>query len=101
MDHDQVSGTAKNLGGNVEESLGCAIGDAETQAHGQMTQVEESVQDLYGQAKDSAADAAAAVRKMPASAEDTVRHYIENRPYTAVAIALALGWLLGRTHRPF
>jgi uncharacterized protein YjbJ (UPF0337 family) len=101
MDQNEISGTAKNLGGKVEEVFGRTIGDAETQAHGQMTQVEGSVQDLYGQAKDSAADAVAAVRKMPASAEDTVRHYIENRPYTAVAIALALGWLLGRTHRPF
>jgi len=25
---------------------------------------------------------------------------IETRPYTAVAVALGLGWLLGRTHRP-
>ena len=32
--------------------------------------------------------------------EDIVRHTIEDRPYTAVAIALALGWLFGRTHRP-
>ena len=42
-----------------------------------------------------------AVRKMPGSVEDTLRHYIENRPYTTVAIALALGWLIGRSHRPF
>jgi ElaB/YqjD/DUF883 family membrane-anchored ribosome-binding protein len=66
-----------------------------------MMQAEGSIQDLYGQAKDSAADAVAAVRKMPASAEDTIRHYVENKPYTTVAVALALGWLLGRTHRPF
>jgi hypothetical protein len=25
---------------------------------------------------------------------------IEQQPYTAVAIALGLGWLLGRSHRP-
>jgi ElaB/YqjD/DUF883 family membrane-anchored ribosome-binding protein len=60
-----------------------------------------SVQDLYGQAKHSAADSIDAVRKMPGSVEDTLRHYIENRPYTTVAIALALGWLIGRSHRPF
>jgi ElaB/YqjD/DUF883 family membrane-anchored ribosome-binding protein len=29
-----------------------------------------------------------------------VRNTIENRPYTAVAIALGLGWLLGRMDRP-
>jgi hypothetical protein len=31
---------------------------------------------------------------------DVVRNTIENQPYTAVAIALGLGWLLGRTDRP-
>jgi len=29
-----------------------------------------------------------------------VRNTIENQPYTAVAIAVGLGWLLGRMHRP-
>jgi hypothetical protein len=40
------------------------------------------------------------VRKTASSFEDMVRHTIENRPYTAVAIALGIGWLFGRTHRP-
>jgi ElaB/YqjD/DUF883 family membrane-anchored ribosome-binding protein len=29
-----------------------------------------------------------------------LRNTIEQQPYTAVAIALGLGWLLGRSHRP-
>jgi ElaB/YqjD/DUF883 family membrane-anchored ribosome-binding protein len=82
MDENRLSGTAKNL-------------------HGQTHQAEESVQDLYGQAKDAAGEAINAVGKMPASLEDTIRHYIQNRPYTTAAIALALGWLIGRSHRPF
>jgi hypothetical protein len=32
--------------------------------------------------------------------ETAAREVIENRPYTAVGIALAIGWLLGRMHRP-
>jgi ElaB/YqjD/DUF883 family membrane-anchored ribosome-binding protein len=80
MDENRLSETAKNPGESVEEG---------------------SVQGLYGQAKHSAADSIDAVRKMPGSVEDTIRHYIENRPYTTVAIALALGWLIGRSHRPF
>ena len=32
--------------------------------------------------------------------EDTLRRTIEDKPYTAVAIALGLGGLLGRTHWP-
>jgi ElaB/YqjD/DUF883 family membrane-anchored ribosome-binding protein len=56
---------------------------------------------LGGKAEDAAGDNIDAARKMPCSVEDTLRHYIENRPYTAAAIALALGWLIGRSHRPF
>ena len=39
-------------------------------------------------------------RYTTSSLEDVVRDTIENQPYTAVAIALGLGWLLGRRHRP-
>ena len=66
-----------------------------------MHPAEGSVQDLYVQAKDAAGEAFNAVGKMPASFEDTIRHYIQNRPYTTAAIAFALGWLAGRSHRPF
>jgi len=101
MDEDRLSGTAKNPGGKIEEGAGRATGDARTQGRGQIKQAEDSVQDLYGQARDSAGDAIEAACKMPGSVEDTVRHYIENRPYTTVVIALALGWIIGRSHRPF
>jgi uncharacterized protein YjbJ (UPF0337 family) len=101
VDEDRLSGTAKNLGGKIEEGFGRATGDAKTQVRGQMKQAEGSAQDLYGQAKDSAGDAIDAVAKFSGSAEDAIRDYIENRPYTSVAIALALGWLIGRSHRPF
>ena len=101
MDENCLSGTAKNLGGKVEEAFGRATGDARTHTHGQMRQAEGSVQDLYGQAKDAAGEAINAVGKMPVSFEDTIRHYIQNRPYTTAATAFALGWLVGRSHRPF
>ena len=41
--------------------------------------------DLYGQAEDAAS-----------GVTDVVRRTVEEQPYTAVAIALAVGWLLGR-----
>jgi uncharacterized protein YjbJ (UPF0337 family) len=101
MDGNRASGTAKNLGGKVEEGFGRVTGDAKTKAQGQMNQAEGSIQDLYGQAVDAAEDTIDAVRKMPASLDDTIRHYIENNPYMTAAIALGLGWLIGRSHRPF
>ena len=84
MVEGRLSGTAKNRHGQTRRA-----------------EEEESVQDLYGQAKDAAGEAINAVGKMPASFEDTIRHYIQNRPYTTAAIALTLGWLIGRSHRPF
>ena len=70
-------------------------------------QVKSAAQDLYGQVGDSAsqiADAAGrsvrVARNTAASFEDALRNTIEAQPYTAVAIALGLGWLLGRVHRP-
>jgi uncharacterized protein YjbJ (UPF0337 family) len=89
MDENRVTGTAKNLGGKVEEGLGRIAGDAQTQLKGQAKQVAGAAEDLYGQAKDAAA-----------GFTDIVQRTIEEQPYTAVAIAVAVGWLLGRTHRP-
>jgi hypothetical protein len=61
--------------------------------------------DLYGQAVDSASQVAdattKAARKTAGSFEKALRNTIENQPYTAVVIALGLGWLFGRMHRPF
>ena len=91
----------KNFAGKIEEGFGRATGDAKTRVQGQAKQAEGSVQELYGQAIDSAEDAIDAVRQMPASVDDTIRHYIESNPYTTAAIALGLGWLIGRSHRPF
>jgi ElaB/YqjD/DUF883 family membrane-anchored ribosome-binding protein len=44
--------------------------------------------------------AGTAARKTARSFETAARELIETQPYTAVGIALAIGWLLGRMHRP-
>jgi uncharacterized protein YjbJ (UPF0337 family) len=96
-----MSGAAKKFGGNMEEGSGRATDDAKTRVQGQMRQAEGSIQELCGQAVDSAEDAINTVRQMPASVDNTIRRYIESNPYTTAAIALGLGWLIGRSHRPF
>ncbi|HEY6258057.1 MAG TPA: CsbD family protein, partial [Xanthobacteraceae bacterium] len=75
MDENRTIGAAKNLGGKVEEGFGRATGDAKTTVQGQMRQAEGSLQDLYGQAVDSAGDTVDAVRQMPSSLDDTIRRY--------------------------
>ena len=100
MNQDRLVGTAKNLGGKVEEGIGKATGDASTEASGKMKQVEGDLQDLYGQARQTAGQAARVVRDQASSFEEMVRDTIEKRPYTAGA-ALAVGWLIGRMGRPY
>jgi hypothetical protein len=62
---------------------------------------------LYGQAREGASQIAgaakettAAARESASSFEGSLRNTIETQPYTAVLLALGLGWLLGRMHRP-
>ena len=104
MDENRVEGTIKNEGGKVQEGFGRMTGDAKTQAEGVVNQVRGSAQDLYGQARDSASqiadEAGVRARQAASSFENALRNTIESQPYTAVFIALGIGWLLGRTHRP-
>ena len=100
MDENRITGTARNLGGKVEEGVGRVTGDAKTQVRGMADQAAGAVQDLYGQARDTAADAAVAARDSAASLEKWLRRTIETQPYTAAIVAMGLGWLLGRMHRP-
>jgi ElaB/YqjD/DUF883 family membrane-anchored ribosome-binding protein len=67
---------------NQEQGFDRAVGEAKRQAS-------------------NVADAAnTAARKTASSFETAARELIENQPYTAVGIALAIGWVLGRMHRP-
>ena len=81
-----------------------AFGDAKTQASNVAGEASDAAQDLYGQARDRAADLADsannAARQAAGSFERALRNTIETQPYTAVVIALGLGWLFGRMHRP-
>jgi uncharacterized protein YjbJ (UPF0337 family) len=101
MNADRMEGTARNLGGKVEEGFGRATGDVKSQVEGTVKQAVGAAQDLYGQARDTAGDAAAAVKRQAGSFEQTIRENVETRPYTAVAIALAIGWFVGRLGRSY
>jgi uncharacterized protein YjbJ (UPF0337 family) len=89
MNKDQVEGTVRNLGGRVQEAAGSITGDAKTRAEGIASQVAGSAQEAFG-------DATEAVSEAYDNAEDAVRDFIENRPYTTAAIALGIGWLIGK-----
>jgi uncharacterized protein YjbJ (UPF0337 family) len=93
MDEDRLYGTARNLGGKVEEGVGRTTGDVKTQLQGKLDQAAGAAQDLYGQAADAARDTAVSFDKW-------LRTTIETQPYTTAIVALGIGWLLGRMHRP-
>jgi uncharacterized protein YjbJ (UPF0337 family) len=104
MDENRIAGTARNIGGNAQEGFGRIVGDTKSQAEGVANQVKGAAQDLYGQARESASqiadEAVAAARETASSFESSLRNTIETQPYTAVFVALGIGWLLGRMHRP-
>ena len=82
-----------------------AFGEAKKQASNLAGEASNAAQDVYEHARDRAADLAGsandAAQQVAGSFERAIRNTIETQPYTAVAIALGLGWLMGRTHRPF
>jgi uncharacterized protein YjbJ (UPF0337 family) len=100
MDENRISGTARNIGGKVEEGFGRVTGDTTRQAEGAAKQVGGAAQDMYGQARDVASDMAGNARDTAASFEKWLRGTIETQPYTTALIAVGIGWLLGRMHRP-
>jgi ElaB/YqjD/DUF883 family membrane-anchored ribosome-binding protein len=81
-----------------------ALGDAKKQAGGVAEAFTDAAHDVYGQVRDSAADVVGttgtAARQTVGSFEQAIRKTIETQPYTTAAVALGLGWLLGRMHRP-
>ena len=93
MNEDRIEGTARNVGGKVQEGVGRLTGDARARAEGLANQAVGTAQDLYGQAADTA-------REQATNLDRWLRHTIETQPYTCALIALGIGWLLGRTHRP-
>ena len=106
MNEDRFAGTAKNVAGRVEQGFGRVTGDMKTEAEGQIKQATGAAQDFYGQAKEAAGDAygqakevagdaARSVQQHAAPMEEFLRNAIESRPYTSVAVALGVGWVIG------
>ncbi|MGE0223618.1 MAG: CsbD family protein [Acetobacteraceae bacterium] len=71
---DRMEGTAREMGGRVQEGVGNFTGDAKTQAQG-----------LYNQAAGQAQQATGQMSEM-----------IREQPIASALIALAIGYVLGR-----
>ena len=92
--------SVRRIGGKIEEGFAGVTGDIKTQASGAAKQVSGAAQDMYGHARDIASDAVGTARDTASSFEKMLRNTIETQPYTSAFVALGVGWLLGRMHRP-
>jgi uncharacterized protein YjbJ (UPF0337 family) len=93
MDENRIEGTVRKVAGKAQEGVGRVTGDAKMQAEGMANEIRGLAQDSYGQAQENASE-------LVRSVGDVVGKFIKEQPYTATLIALGIGWLLGRTHRP-
>jgi uncharacterized protein YjbJ (UPF0337 family) len=102
MDKDRIAGAAKDAAGKVESSVGDLAGDAETSATGRLREASGTVQNLYGQAKDAARDAAVSLAKDAYdNSGDTFRDgskavakQVRDNPLGALLLAGGIGFAL-------
>ena len=73
MDENRLEGTARNLGGKIQEGVGRATGDTKTKAEGLVNQAAGTAQDLYGQTADAA-------RQTATTLDAWLRNSIETQP---------------------
>jgi uncharacterized protein YjbJ (UPF0337 family) len=79
--NDGFEGAAREMGGQVQQKVGEAVGDARTQADGLYNQAAGRAQQMWGQAHD---------------ATDQVSGAIRAQPLVAAVVALGIGYILGR-----
>ena len=71
---DRFEGTARDLGGRVQEGIGNLTGDTKTQAEGMYNQAAGQAQQAVGQMSD----------------------IVKAQPLAAIVIAAGVGYILGR-----
>ena len=105
MDKDRIVGSAKDFAGKVESTVGDVTGDAKAQAEGRAREAAGTVQNLYGQAKDAASDAADAAVSYAKDAyensgetirggQKAVAKTVQENPIGALLVAGGIGFAL-------
>lgn len=99
MNTDQFAGTARSIGGRIEEVAGAAMNDRSLQTDGIIDQAKGAAQNLYGDAKDKVRDAYD--RVAPATRDGIERAVNVTRQHSLLAIlaAGAVGFALAVAFR--
>jgi uncharacterized protein YjbJ (UPF0337 family) len=95
MTDDRMAGTWRNAPGTAQEGFGKTTGETRSETKGVMDQAAVAVQDAYGKTMDAASEGAQIVKEAAIQGHDTVRRLVENNPYSAIAIALGIGLIIG------
>jgi uncharacterized protein YjbJ (UPF0337 family) len=97
--NEQVTGVANQGVGRIQDAVGGLTGNAELQAKGKIKEAVGTVQQAFGQAKGGVQDAfeetLEGVREQIHEQLDAVETYVVSKPLPAVAIAGAIGIVLG------
>lgn len=84
MDDNQVEGTARTMGGRIQDAVGGLTGDAATQVRGKINQMAGQAQARFGDAADQARELG-----------DQVAESVRTQPWVALAVTGAVGFALG------
>ena len=84
MNEDEIKGTAKKVGGSVQELAGKAFGDQQLEGKGYLNQAVGTVQDGYGKVREKVKDLIEDATPVAKDAIDTGRDYVR-RGSAAVA----------------
>ncbi len=122
MAENEITGTARNVGGKVESAVGSLTGDTKTQARGKADQVAGKAEETYGEVKNTVSSAAESTAStlgdmaqrvgsqasdlggqayaQGAQAAQYVGRQIKDEPVIAMlaagALGIAIGYLIGR-----
>ena len=77
VDENRIEGTARNIGGKIQNAVGAVTSDKETQTRGQVNRAAGSAQNAYG------------------LAVDEVKSFASDQPVVALLSAMALGVVIG------
>jgi uncharacterized protein YjbJ (UPF0337 family) len=87
MNDDQITGTARSLGGHIEEAAGAAISDRSLQADGIVDQVKGAAQTFYGNAREKVRETYD--RVSPSARDGVARAVALTREHSLLAILVA------------
>jgi uncharacterized protein YjbJ (UPF0337 family) len=94
MDEDRISGTVRDIKGQVKEGVGKVAGDSQTQTEGLADQLVGSAQRTLGQARDTVRDAAGSLGDSAETIGEYIDEVVQERPLTALLAAAAVGYML-------